>query len=222
MRQAMMKATLLLALATLAGGCAQGIPPTTESAAPPAGMPLSLVGQDTGITLDFSVHPVLAVDHELQEDEICYLTVGDAMLICAADGSYLLFGPEDGITLVKDNPLARLRPVGHSASGTELMHTLSTLALIAGSVDRLPDGFANYLDDPGPHRRQALAEAKKILADNGAELAGSARGGTFKVWMQLNDSGRQKLEEAVDGEVNENGIYMVGDVRGPSRRAIRH
>ena len=55
--------------------------------------------------------------------------------------------------------------------------------------------------------------AKKILADDGAELAGSARGGTFKVFVQLNESGRQKLEDAVQSDSNESGIYMVKDVR---------
>jgi len=48
-----------------------------------------------------------------------------------------------------------------------------------------PMPFADYLDDPGPHHRQASALARKMLDDNGANLPAAVRGNTFAVALRF-------------------------------------
>jgi hypothetical protein len=199
-------------LASIAVGCAHRPPPTTQPANDPGGS-FALRGLDSHILFDFNSHSAAGKRHVLQSDEVCCLFAGDAVLICTLDGSNLLFAPGDGVALVRDNPASRLRPIDRDPDGEQRMQAFSTIVLVASSVDRLPDGLADYLNDPGPHRRQAISLARKIVSDNGAEFPAEAHGGTFSVFMRLTNSGREKLLDALQSDDNDAGIYLVGQDR---------
>jgi hypothetical protein len=202
-------------LASVAVGCAHRPPaPATPPASDPGGA-FALRGLDTHVLFDFNAHEAAGKHRVLKSDEICCLFVGDAVLACTLDGSNLLFAPGDGVVLVRDNPCSRMRPIDHDPEGEQRLQAFSTIVLIAGSVDRLPDGLADYISDPGFHRRQAIELARKLLSDNGAEFPAQARGGTFSVFMRLTNSGREKLLDALQFDDNEAGVYLVG--RGGDR-----
>jgi|SRR5579862_5481885 len=99
--------------------------------------------------------------------------------------------------LVKDTPVYRLRPPVADSPEAGVIQLYSTVFMISGTVERIPEALAGYLDDPGPDERFALRLARKLLADNGGDLSAAGRGGTFLVHMQLNESGRAKLTDAV-------------------------
>ena len=214
-RSMMLKIAALFLVALVPIGCAPHSPPPTSATAQDE-FPLSLRGDDTRVTLDFNAHPTIKVPHDLEADELCYLTLDNALIICTEDGSYLLFGPEDGVILVKDNPLSRLRPAGHDPSAESTMQMFGSLFLIAASVDRLPDALADYLQDPGPHRRVAMTLARDLIDNEHMELPGSARGGTFAVSVHLTDSGRDKLMDALQSQNTSNGVLMVRSPSPPS------
>lgn len=199
-----------LILGSIAAGCAHSSPPAATQPAADPGSAFALRGLDTHILFDFTSHSAASKGQDLPADELCRLFVGDAVLVCTLDGSNLLFAPGDGVALVRDNPCARLRPIERDPEGEQRMQAFSTIVLIAGSVDRLPDGLATYLNDPGFHRRQAIALARKMVNDNGAEFPAEAHGGTFSVFMRLTNSGREKLLDALQFDDNEPGIYLVG------------
>ena len=173
------------------------------------GFPYVLRGTDTQIRLDFRAHPKVPAAVELSADEVCYLSAGDAVVLFHGEGSYLLFGPRDGIELVDANPLWRLRPVGRDLSGGALLRVYGTIFMIAGSVDRLPDALSDYLDEPGAHRHQALALARKMLDPKGLELPAVAHGGTFAVYVSLTPAGRDKLLEALQANEDKTGLHLV-------------
>jgi hypothetical protein len=206
----------------IVGGCAQSPPPipTPAPVTTPPAPGLTLRGQDTRIVFDFKLRPEPEGNPELRPDELCCLSVGDALLICTMDGSYLEFGPQDGITLVKDNPLSRLRPVGHDVNDKNLLLTYGTLFLVASSVDRLPAGLAGYLSDPGFHRRQARALVGKLLSDDGAEFPVKSHGGTFSVFIRLTPNGRATLKEALESDDHETGT-SVAAVAGDEGNILR-
>ncbi|HET6250203.1 MAG TPA: hypothetical protein VFE47_21105 [Tepidisphaeraceae bacterium] len=200
---------LLAILTTIGVGCSHA-PPTAQPS-PGSPFPFSLQGANGLVNLDFNSHPAVTVAYDLAEDEFCYLPVGDALLICAQEGSYLVFGPEDGIVVVKDNPVYQLHPVGNDPAAGEMMHQFGNLFVVAASVDRLPEAVSAYLDNPGYHRRQALALARKLLQDNGAAIGGSGRGGTFAITFRLSADARQMLVESLQSDDNSDGIYRIGN-----------
>ena len=110
MWQAMMKAALLLPVAMLMAGCAVSAPPRATQAAEPTAGPLALAGEDTGITLDFNAHPTLAVAYDLGENELCYMALDNAVLVCAAD-VVLMFGAEDGVVACGTTPSPASAPL---------------------------------------------------------------------------------------------------------------
>jgi len=202
---------MLLTMALLAVGCA----PASRSAAPAvpeSSFPLSLRGQDTHVQFDFKAHPAIAINHQFQSDELCYLMIGEAVIMCTEDGSYLIFGPGDGVILVRDNPLSQLRPASDDPAGQEWIDVFGTIFLIAGSVDRLPDALSDYLATPGPHHREAAALARKMLADNGATLPIAGRGNTFAITFRLTESGRDKLSTALQSDDATPGVLKVGNI----------
>ncbi len=148
------KLTPLFLLVSLAGGCSHAARPVTPSNNDPD-LPFALRGQDTLIALDFGKNSTRPQSYVLQDDELCYLTLGNAIIVCSMQGSYLLFGPGDGVFLIKDNPMYHLRPLSRNPTDTQAMRTFGILFLIAGSANRLPDAFVEYLNDPGPHRLAA-------------------------------------------------------------------
>lgn len=215
MRQNFRSWGVSLVLACIGAGCASHAA-VKGPAEPQDDLPVALRGQDTDIFLDFAKHPSATLPHDLQGDEICYLTFDNAVVICTLDGSYLFFGPQDGVELISDNPLGRLRSLSRNPVDDMEIQMFGITGLVAGSVDRLPDAFADYLDDPGPYRRQALAVAMEMLSHSGATFVGSARGGTFSVSMRLADSGHDKLLEAIGRSQLDPSARMV--LRSTSKR----
>ena len=198
-----------LSLAIGCAGCAGSPPAQSVKVSVEPARPFELIGRDTRMAIDFSLHPPATVAYDLADDELCYLSLDRAIIVCAPSGSYLLFGKEDGIALVKDGPMARITPVGRDAAARESLSALETVTDVAGAVERLPDALLDYLDDPGPHRQIAIAVSQRLLADGGAIMVGSARGGTFCVSIGLTDAGREKLEEAVSIPAGDDPIYTV-------------
>jgi hypothetical protein len=204
--------TALTLLMMLLGGCAHAPPAPARTGNMPANpIPLELNGVNSQIQFDFTNHPAITAAYDLAGEEFCYLQVGQGLLICAEGGSYLLFGPEDGILIVKDNPLYHLSPGGINPADGDMMHALDTTLMIAASLDRLPDALADYLGNPGPHRLTALALANQLLEANGAIIAASARGGTFTVGVRFNAGARETLLEAVQSDDNPRQIYRIGN-----------
>jgi hypothetical protein len=201
-------AVFSIVLAAMSTACA----PTAHSPRTNGGsdsFPLTLVGEDTGIKIDFASHPASGSSRALGGDELCFITAGPAVIICIPQGSYMLMGPDDATELVAGNPLWHLRPVDGNTSDSALLRGFGTIFLIAGSVDRLPRALSDYLDEPNSNRTQAVTLARKLLASGGAEFAGVARGGTFKVSVRLTRSGREKLLAALQTPENDRGVQMV-------------
>jgi hypothetical protein len=173
--------------------------------------PFELVGEDTVIQLDLNRHEAAPADrtHEWLHDEVGYLNLGGATVECFLAGSVLLLGPDNGIVLVDQNPLWQLRPVGHDGNEAKLVRLYATLFLVCGSVDQLPTGLSDYLDDPGPRRRIALSLARQLLTSRGAELTGWTRGGAFVLTFRLTPSGRAKLTDVLQSAEDETEIQFV-------------
>jgi hypothetical protein len=106
-----------------------------------------------------------------------------------------------------------LRFLGKELAGQDVVREMGILFVVAGSADRLTDAVGDYLDSPGPHRPQAMALARKLLADNGGLFAASSRGGTFAVYLQLNAAGRETLTDSLLSSDDAHGIYRVGNKR---------
>ncbi|MDB5299767.1 MAG: hypothetical protein JWO87_1430 [Phycisphaerales bacterium] len=197
-----------IVLATLSAGCAPGAhSPGTKDGS--SASPLALVGEDTGIKIDFASHPAPGSARALGGNELCFITAGPVVIVCIPQGSYMLLGPDDAIELVAGNPLWHLKPVEGNSSDAALLRGFGTIFLIAGSVDRLPAALSAYLGEPGSNRTQAVILARKLLAERGAELSGVARGGTFKVSVRLTSSGRKKLLDALQTHEEDGGVQMV-------------
>src|SRR5258708_25198581 len=113
-------AAFSIAIATISTGCA----PAAHSSRTNSGsdsFPLALVGEDTGIKIDFASHPAAGSSRALAGDELCFITVGPAVIICIPQGSYMLMGPDDATELVAGNPLWHLRPVDGNTSDSALL-----------------------------------------------------------------------------------------------------
>jgi hypothetical protein len=191
----------------LSGGCTATRP---QAPAPAPRLALSLRGEDTRTDLDFDIHPAMTVPFDLADDEICYIPAGDGVIVCGDRGSYLQFGPEDGVILVKDTPFYHLRAAKVESSESAAIQMYSTVFMIAGTADRIPGALTEYLDDPGPHRRQAIALARALVASNGGVFTAAGRGGTFSVHIRLSELGRAKLVEAIQNDdVTRPGFFFV-------------
>jgi len=166
-------------------------------------------GRDVRIRFDFHAHPSVATSRELDEDQICYLSMGDAIILCSADGSYLLFASQDGLQLLEDNPLWRLRPMDKGIHGRAVMQTYVTVFLIAGSLDKLPDSLADYLDDPGSHPREAQALARMLLDPAGVAFPAIGHDGTFSVTVALTADGRDKILDALQEVEDRRDVFMA-------------
>ena len=208
-------AAVLLASAGCAHrpGPAQASAPTaTRPADPLHDLPLTLRGDDTKLRVSFSGSDDQTSDEEFEPDEICHLRAGPWRIDCTTSGSWLTFiGDEnDASPLLQDNPMWQVRAAHPNSSGGTLMRFFGVLFLLGGSVDRMPSVLADYIDREGPHQEAALALAQRLLMDKPLVLIGTSQGGGFTVTMELTDSGRQLLEDSLNGESgSSNGIQMV-------------
>lgn len=194
-------------------GCAHG-PDRSRQLGDDASI-FSMDGTDTRIAFDFqrssTTQPSPATQR--RDQDLYIIKVGDAFILCTQRGSALVFGPDDGQILVSDSPAYGLEPNDPDPSVHGFMQVISTVYLIAGSVDRLPEALGKYLDDPGPHRLQALKLATQLLHDGGAAFEAEGSGGNFTVIMLLTESGRQKLSDAIQEHPDSDGIYSVSEKR---------
>lgn len=197
-------ATTIL-LCAVVTGCAYDRPEDRPAAVATShgSIPLALRGENAVIRLSFPSGKQTVTPGQFQHDEICYLSAGEFRIDCFPDGSTLTLGPTDSTDLLTDLPGWNLAPVDpQDESGERFLRLSALLSLVAGSVDRLPSALADYVQNPGPHLAQALDLSEKLLTEESVELSGYARGGSFRVVVQLNDAGREKLETALD-EVGE-------------------
>jgi len=187
-------------------GCAREQVPASNEAPidPPASIPLALLGQNTSVRLSFPQRDQRIEPGQFNQDEICYLSVGDFRIDCYTDGSSLNLGPNDSTDLLTDNPMAALSPAHDDKDAAQTMKLYGILFLVGGSIDRLPGTLADYIQNPNQHLSEALALAQSLLSQKKVEFEGHARGGNFTVTMELNDDGRDKLLDAMD-EVGERG-----------------
>lgn len=187
----------------LAGsGCASGPGPgpaaTRPGATPVLVLPLALRGQDTEFRLNVPPPGHANQTGQLDEDEICYLKAGDFRIECYVDGSYLTLGPDDSNPLLSDNPASGLSAADGKKPTDQAVQLYGVLFLVGGSVDRLPQALADYLENPGMHLNEAVSLALLLMGNEPVELRGQARGGSFSVTMVLTDTGRDKLLEALN------------------------
>lgn len=187
-------------LAAALAGCARERPVVASDAPsdPPPTIPLALNGQDTSLRITFPQRDQRIDPGEFNQDEICYLSVGDFRIDCYTDGSSLDLGPNDSTDLLTDNPMAGLSPAHEDKDAAQTMRLYGILFLVGGSVDRLPGTLADYIQDPNQHLDEAVALAELLLSRNKVEFEGHARGGSFTVSVELNDAGRDKLLDALD------------------------
>jgi hypothetical protein len=191
--------------AALAGCAREQNAAAGEAAAdPPETIPLALNGQSTTLHLSFPQHDQRIDPGQFNQDEICYLSVGDFRVDCYTDGSSLNLGPNDSTDLLTDNPMASLTPVRDDKDVVRTMKLYGILFLVGGSIDRLPGTLADYIGNPNQHLNEAVALAQLLLSDKKVEFEGHARGGNFAVAVELNDDGRDKLLDALD-EMGQSG-----------------
>jgi len=197
--------------------------PKAEPVAAVSDMPLSLAGDDTRVKISFHSSQNESLQEEFEQDDICFLRAGPWRIDCMTSGSWLTFAEDenDASPLLEDNPMWQVHASRPNSSGGTLMQFFGILFLVGASVDRVPSTLADYLDRPGPHAQEAAALAERLLEDRPLVLPGIARGGAFTVTMELTDSGRQALEDALEGNTDSGtGIRMVrsGTPRPHARR----
>ena len=182
------------------GGCAREHAPAGTEAPidPPASIPLALLGQNTSLRVSFPQRDQRIEPGQFNQDEICYLSVGDFRIDCYTDGSSLNLGPNDSTDLLTDNPMSGLSPAHDDKDAAQTMKLYGILFLVGGSVDRLPGTLADYIQNPNQHLSEALVLAQSLLSQKKVEFEGHARGGNFSVTVELNDDGRDKLLDAMD------------------------
>jgi hypothetical protein len=172
-------------------------------------VPMSLRGQYTVLKIDFPKGKQTIQPGQFTHDEICYLKTGNFRIDCNTDGSSLNLGLNDSTDLLTDNAAWNLAPAdGNDKQGEQALQSYAIIALVAGSVDRLPGALSDYLQNPGQHLTQALELTGRLLSEKQIQFEGFARGGNFTVTVELNDSGREKLLDGLD-EIGETG----GDMR---------
>ena len=144
---------------------------------------------------------------QFQKDEICYLTAGGFRIDCFDNGSTLNLGPEDSTPLLSDNPMWDINSDEDDPLTSDYMRLYGVIFLVGSSVERLPDTLANYIQDPGRHASEAGSVALALVNQKQIELEGHARGGNFKLYVQLTDAGRDRLVDAL----NEAGQTIGGN-----------
>jgi hypothetical protein len=202
-------------------GCAPQHPaPSAKSADSAAGFVLR--GENAVIWFDFSAQTTNAQPpHRLLGDEICRLTLESSTIEFFPEGTVLLLGSTESVRLMEDNPLWRLLPATSDKDAAAVMKLYATLYLVGGSIEKLPDALADYLDDPGPRRRDAIALARALCIAGGAKLPGFAHGGNFAVSFHLTNVGRDKLLEALEQIQQEQDATFVRAFRSPAPPLLR-
>lgn len=194
-----------LFIAMLAGCAARG---GAESDA----FPFRLRGANTRFRIILSDRAAAASKEparELDNLELCYLKADRCTIECFPFGSLLMLGPDDAMALVEDNPLSDLRPDGHDPQGESLLDTIGVISVIGGSVERLPETLAEYIEDPDDNADAAVSLARALLSPQGTNLPGFGRSGHFTVTVQLTDPGRKRLLQALRSKPG-SGMMMVG------------
>jgi hypothetical protein len=215
---------LTVCLCAGASGCAtrRGAG-ANEAPRDPLHVPLALRGANTVVRIEFPSGRQTITPGQFQKDEVCYLTAAQFRIDCYTDGSSLNLGPMDSNELLTDNPGWNLQPAEEDEPGRQMLQIGAVLALVAGSVDRLPSTLADYIQAPGPHMNEALDLVEALLTEDKVRLAGYARGGNFNVTVELSDAGRVKLESALD-EMGESaaGVQQVRALRrGRTKTRLR-
>jgi len=181
------------------GGCAAEHNSESKGAARDSmHIPLAVRGENAIIRLEFPTGKQTIDPGQFQKDEICYLKAGEFRIDCFTDGSSLTLGPIDSNDLLTDNPGWNLEPLNGDEQARQFLQISAVLALVAGSVDRLPATLSDYIQSPGQHLTQALDLTEMLLTEDRVHLEGFARGGKFNVSVELSDAGREKLEGAID------------------------
>jgi len=186
-------------------------------------IPLALSGQDTLVRLAFSRHDQTVEPGQFQKDELCYLKAGEFRIDCYSDGSSMNLGPTDSNDLLTDNPMWIIGPADGSQLSVEVMKLYGVIFLIGGSLDRVPGALADYIQSPGQHLGEAVALAEVLLSEKRVQFQGYARGGNFTVAVELTDSGRDKLTDALDevGEPSGSTQFVTHRQRKTARSAVR-
>jgi hypothetical protein len=191
---------LLFPWAGLLGGCAAQHATAHAAHSKDTSAPgFVMRGENALIWFDFSAPPAESQPpHNLLGDEICCVSIESSTIECFPEGTLLLLGSSESVQLMEDNPLWNLAPVTSDADAAAVMKLYATLYLLAGSIEKLPDALADYLDNPGPRQRDAIALARTLAIHGGAKLPAFAHGGKFTVSFRLTEQGRDKLLEALE------------------------
>ncbi len=196
-----------LFLATLVGCAAHGGGSDDGNA-----FPFHLRGANTQFRINFASRSEKASKEparQLDERELCYLKADRCTIECFPFGSLLILGPDDAMPLVEDNPLSDLRPDGHDPQAESLLDTIGVIAVIGGSVERLPETLAEYIEDPDENSDAAVSLARELLTAKGTNLPGFGHNGHFTVAVQLTEPGRKRLLQALRSRPG-TGMMMVG------------
>lgn len=190
-------AGIVLLCAAMAGCARERLVEVRQTTVEPA-IALSLRAANANVRFTFPKGSQTIEPGQFRQDELCYLKAGDFRIDCFTDGSALNFGPTDSSELLTDNPMWGIEPADGEKLATEAMRIYGILFLVAGSVDRLPGTLADYLQTPGQHLNEALSLTDLLLNQKRLQFQGHARGGNFVVNVELTDSGRDKLTDALD------------------------
>jgi len=208
-----------IACAALAG-CAHEQVLVVKQTAGQTPIPLFLRGADTQMRIAFPSSNQIVRPGEFKPDEICYLTAGDCRIDCFTTGSSLNLGPTDSNDLLADNPMSGIEPADGNALATQTMKIHGVLFLVGGSIDRLPGTLSDYIQSPDRHLIEVLSLTDQLLNQKHVQFHGFAAGGTFTVTVELTDSGRDKLMDALDAVGESSGATQWVKLR--SNRADRH
>lgn len=182
--------------------------------------PFHLRGAHARFRIIFSDHAPKASKEparKLDDMELCYLKADRCTIECFTFGSLLMLGPDDAMALVEDNPLSDLRPDGRDPQGASLLDTIGVIAVIGGSIERLPETLAEYIEDPEENSDNAVSLAHELLDPKGTSLFGFGRNGHFIVAVQLTDPGRKRLVHALRSKPGSD-MMMVWGERGRVER----
>lgn len=170
-----------------------------DTARDPLHIPLALRGDNAIVRIELPTGKQNITPGQFQKDEVCYMTAGDFRIDCYTDGSTLNLGPTDSNDLLTDNPGWTLQPANDDdQQGRQMLQINAVLTLVAGSVDRLPSTLADYIQNPSQHLTEAVELAETLLNEDKVHFSGFARGGNFNLTVELTDSGREKLQDALD------------------------
>jgi len=191
------RTTCLLIFGFLSGCAASG-----SSEPPPKTSELSIHGDNTELRFIIDRTQTITPDEAdqiLADQEMCYLTINDAVTIeCFPFGSLLMMGPDDAMELVYDNPLDDLHADPRDSQGELLLQTLSVVSLIGDSVERMPDALADYLDDANQLNPGVATNLANHLIDSSkVEIAGMSRAGPFTIVCELTEDGKETIRQAL-------------------------